>query len=251
MVAESLATERANAEPACRNPKAGTLEIHHLVQVVLKQGMDEVTQRLWAERAVRAVNRAFPFVEFSTWAHCDRLLSQANACAELIYQWAFEFPEATRLLNEAGRYLHMRGRYTDAEPLYGRALAIREKALKLEHPDVAQSLHNLAGLFSAQGQFGKAEPLYQRSLAIREKAFGSEYPEVATSLNDLANLYHAQGQYGKAEILHKRALAIREETLGPEHPDVAHQPQQSGGALLHQRSIREGRAPFPTGAGDP
>ena len=31
-----------------------------------------------------AVDRAFPAVEFSTWAVCERLLPQAQACAELI-----------------------------------------------------------------------------------------------------------------------------------------------------------------------
>jgi NB-ARC domain len=57
-----------------RDPNARTLAIHRLVQGVLKQGMDEVMQRLWAERAVRALDLAFPDVEFSTWAACERLL---------------------------------------------------------------------------------------------------------------------------------------------------------------------------------
>jgi hypothetical protein len=35
---------------------------------------------------------------------------------------------------------------------YERALAIWEKALGPEHPDAAQSLHNLAGLYQAQGR---------------------------------------------------------------------------------------------------
>ena len=38
------------------------------------------------------------------------------------------------------------GKYAEAEPLYKRALAIREKTLGREHPDVAQSLNYLAGL---------------------------------------------------------------------------------------------------------
>ena len=79
--------------------------------------MDEATQRLWAERTVRAVDRAFPSVEFSTWAVCERL-PQVYACAELINQWGFEFPEAARLLNENGFYLRERARYADAYPLY-------------------------------------------------------------------------------------------------------------------------------------
>ena len=39
-----------------------------------------------------------------------------------------------------------------ARSLYARALVIWEKALGPEHPDGAQSLHNLAGLYQAQGR---------------------------------------------------------------------------------------------------
>jgi hypothetical protein len=35
------------------------------------------------------------------------------------------------------------GKYPDAEPLYKRALAIREKALGPNHPDVATALNDL------------------------------------------------------------------------------------------------------------
>jgi len=38
------------------------------------------------------------------------------------------------------------GNYAEAEPLYRRALAIVEKALGPEHPNVAASLNNLAEL---------------------------------------------------------------------------------------------------------
>ncbi len=43
-----------------RDPESKTLSIHRLVQEVLKDQMDEETQRQWAERAVRAVSRVFP-----------------------------------------------------------------------------------------------------------------------------------------------------------------------------------------------
>jgi tetratricopeptide (TPR) repeat protein/predicted MPP superfamily phosphohydrolase len=204
-----------------RDANTHTLEIPRLVQAVLKQAMDQGTLRLWAERAVRAVGRAFPEVKFSTWAVCERLLPQAQACAELINQWGFEFSEAALLLNKGGFYLFERGRYSDSEPLYQQALAILEKVLGSEHPDVATSLNNLAVLYAAQGQYAKAEPLYQRAVAIREKALGPEHPDLAWSLNDLAELYAVQGQYSKAERLYHRALVIEEKALGPGHPDVA------------------------------
>src|SRR5262249_27606703 len=40
----------------------------------------------------------------------------------------------------------VQGNYFDAEPLYKRALEIHEKALPLDHPDIAWSLSNLANL---------------------------------------------------------------------------------------------------------
>ena len=42
------------------------------------------------------------------------------------------------------------GKYDDAEPLYKRALAIREETLGPRHPDVAGSLNSLAGLLVSQ-----------------------------------------------------------------------------------------------------
>ena len=100
-------------------------------------------------------------------------------------------------------------------------MAIREKALGSDHPNVATSLNNLAGLYDHQGQYADAEPLYKRSLAIREKALGPDHPDVANSLNDLAGLYRELGRYADAEPLYKRSLAIRQKALGPDHPHVA------------------------------
>jgi tetratricopeptide (TPR) repeat protein len=204
-----------------RDSNTRTIEIHRLVQAVLKQSMGEETKRIYAERAVRAVGRTFPSVEFPTWPVCERLLAQAHACAELINQWGFEFSEAARLLYRAGLYLSKRGRYADVEPLCQRALAIWEKALGPTHPNVATTLNDLAALYHNQHQYAKAEPLYQRALAIYEKACGPEHPDVAWSLDNLAGLYYSQDQYAKAEPLCQKALAIREKVLGREHPDTA------------------------------
>jgi tetratricopeptide (TPR) repeat protein len=204
-----------------RNPQSKTLDIHRLVQAVVRDGMEKAEQRQWAERAVRAVDRSFPDVEFSSWPKCERFLPQAQACAALVDEFGFEFAEAARLFNQAGLFLTERARYAEAEPLYQRALRIWEKALGPEHPDVATSLNNLAELCRAQGKYAEAEPLHQRALGIREKALGPEHPDVATSLNNLALHYRAQGKYVEAEPLYQRALRIGEKALGPEHPDVA------------------------------
>ncbi len=102
------------------------------------------------------------------------------------------------------------GRYAEAEPLYNRALAIREKALGPDHPRVATSLNNLALLYHAQGKYAEAEPLYKRALAIQEKALGPEHPDVATSLENYAALLRETGRSAEAAEMEARAKAIRD-----------------------------------------
>ena len=70
-----------------------------------------------------------------------------------------------------------------------------KKLLGAEHPSVATSLNNLAGLYESQGRYTEAEPLYIKALDMRKKLLGAEHPDVASSLNNLAFLYNAQGRY--------------------------------------------------------
>ena len=81
---------------------------------------------------------------------------------------------ATSLNNLAVLYL-AQGQYAQAEPLYQRSLAIWEKTLGPEHPDVATSLENYAALLramnpvSARLPWSKAAKLEARAKAIRAK----------------------------------------------------------------------------------
>ncbi len=99
-----------------------------------------------------------------------------------------ESPELREVesFDKLGGVRYAQGKYAEAEPLYKRSLAIREKALGPEHPDVGQGLNNLAELYRTQGKYAEAAPLHKRALAIREKALGPEHPDVGQSLNNLA-----------------------------------------------------------------
>ena len=124
--------------------------------------------------------------------------------------------------------------YKKALPIYQRALEIYEQALGMQHPSVAETLNNLAGLYQQMGDYEKALPLYQkigdyenalplyqRALDIREKVLGPQHLDVAETLNNLAGLYESMRDYENALPLYQRALDIREKVLGPQHLDVA------------------------------
>ncbi|AVH72525.1 TPR repeat-containing protein [Nostoc sp. 'Lobaria pulmonaria (5183) cyanobiont'] len=119
------------------------------------------------------------------------------------------------------RFYYGQGLYNQALPWYEQCLKVTKKRLGEKHPDVAQSLNNLAGLYESQGRYSQAEPLFIQALALYRKLLGEEHPSVAQSLNNLANLYNSQGRYSQAEPLFIQALELYRKLLGEEHPDVA------------------------------
>lgn len=111
-------------------------------------------------------------------------------------------------------------KYDEAEPLAKRAVdaALRNKGP--DHPDTAESLHNLATVYKLQGRYAASEPLFKRALSIYEKALGQNQPDTAACLGNLAVLYQAQAKYDDAEPLFEQALAIFEDVLGPDSPEA-------------------------------
>ena len=63
----------------------------------------------------------------------------------------------------------VQGRYAEAEPLYRRSLAIWEKALGPDHPNVATSFDNYAALLRETGRTAEADEMDARAKAIRDK----------------------------------------------------------------------------------
>ena len=207
-----------------RQPEERMLSMHRLVQAVLLDTMTEAEREQWTRRVIEMFDMVFPDVwnatEYATWKRCEQLLPHALPSLQRI-EAASESLASASLAHKVACYLLRRGRYTEAEPLFQRALQIREQALGPEHLEVAATLNTMAVLSLNQSKFAQAEPLFQRALQIREQALEPEHPEVAATLNCLAILSYDQGKFAEAESLFQRALQIWEQALGPGHLRVA------------------------------
>jgi len=215
-----------------RRVEARLLSIHRLVQVIQRERMGAQEQRRWAEQVVRVVHALFPADpagDLSCWPQCLRYLEQARACAALLQQYTFQFPEAAALLDRVGVYLSEQALYRLAELLHQQALGLWEALVGPDHPQVAETLFLLATLALKQERYEQAERLYQRTLSLREAQVGPDHPDMARSLVGLAELFLDEGKYEQAEPLLQRALSICEHALGPEHLQVA--------AVLHTLAI--------------
>ncbi|HEY9665689.1 MAG TPA: tetratricopeptide repeat protein [Coleofasciculaceae cyanobacterium] len=125
------------------------------------------------------------------------------------------------LFDRLGTFYKARELYDLAQPWFLKCLFLAKSRFGTDHPDVATSLNNLAGLYYAQGLYSKAEPLYLKALHLRKRLLGNNCLEVATSLNNLAGLYYAQGCYNQAESLYLEALELRKRLQRNHNCDVA------------------------------
>ena len=95
---------------------------------------------------------------------------------------------------------------SEVEGLYRRALAIQERSLGGEHPQLANTLNNLAAMLDQQGKFTESEPLQRRALAILEKSLGPLHPDTAATLTTLAVSLDRQGKIVESEKTYLRAV---------------------------------------------
>ena len=103
---------------------------------------------------------------------------------------------------------YRQGRYTVAESLLHRSLAILEK-VEPGHIETAAVLEQLAELYEVQGRYTATEIILLRSLAIGERALGPDHPQVMNVITDLLKLYKRMGKPDEARRLEERTEAMR------------------------------------------
>jgi tetratricopeptide (TPR) repeat protein len=108
-----------------------------------------------------------------------------------------------------------------AEPLFLRALSIRESLYGANNPITAETLSDLSLLYFYEERPAEAVQYGRRALAIQEQTLGKENLDVSTTLNRIGISERDLGQYSQAQTDLKRALAIREKSLDRKHIWIA------------------------------
>ena len=130
-----------------------------------------------------------------------------------------DHPDVARSLNNLADLYEGQGRYADAEPLYQRALAIREQAVGPNHPDVAASTNNLASLYQAERRSTDALPLVQKMIASGSAQLGVALPVLfeaqqqqlmpaENALDDALNASQRGTQSSAAAAVNKLAVRL-------------------------------------------
>jgi tetratricopeptide (TPR) repeat protein len=149
-------------------------------------------------------------------AHGLRVCGWVVEAGRLGEEGAVETSIQPESLHSLGYLLEEESRQ-QAEQMYQRALARKEKAWGLEHTSTLNTVNNLGILYADLGRIDKAEQMYQRALAGYEKAWGLEHTLTLDTINNLGILYADLGRLDKAEQMYQRALTGYEEAWGLEH----------------------------------
>lgn len=216
------------------------LLVHRLVQEITRWRLPGETRRQRLEGALRLVNAAAVGNprDVRTWPVWVPLAAHVRALVEHADHADISQP-TTRLMSDLGLLFSTQSLHEEAEPLLRRAVAIWEKSLGDDHPNVAIALNNLALLLWDTNRLLEAEPLLRRALAIDERSFGLDDPTVARDLNSLAVLLQAANRLSEAEPLMRRALAIDERGFGIDHPNVANSLNNLGQLLQATNRLAE------------
>jgi eukaryotic-like serine/threonine-protein kinase len=131
-----------------------------------------------------------------------------------------DHPRVALLYNNQCSLLDQVGRHTSALAACEKAIALYERAVAADSPDIARPLTNLGVVNLALGRVPAAEAATRRAIAVRTK-LSPEHPSLISSLENLALVQERQGKLAEALETSERAIAIGVKALGPDRPELA------------------------------
>ena len=196
-----------------RNAADTMFSMHRLVQLVLKDRMDEQTQHQWVERVVRTMDIVFsktPIEQIETY------LSQARACARLIKKTDMQGREVAHLLEQVANAVRERGWYAQARPLYLRAYDAAMEQFGKDNSHVLDLLLDTVRAHMDVGEYGLAIITCKHLTSDYERILGKDHPSVVKCLNYLALAQVHQGMYPAAVKTCEQALDWYKQVQGPD-----------------------------------
>ena len=153
----------------------------------------------------------------SLGAYEEGLRLARRAYALQVHSLAPDDPRMASVLDLEASLLRFKADYAGAEPLFRRALALRQKVRHAE-PEIADELSNLGECLYLEDKDAEAEPVLRRALAIN-KQLGTDGGD--DTRNYLALLVERKGDYAEAVQLLRESLEIDRRTKGATSPDYA------------------------------
>jgi CHAT domain-containing protein/Tfp pilus assembly protein PilF len=162
-------------------------------------------------------NLAVLYQATGKYVEAEALLRRSKAIAEANGNVQF----LAAVLNSLGLVCSIMHRMEEGEKLLLEALSLKESAYGPDHPSVAVTLDNLAGVYLRQSQSEQAAALLLRALEIRRSHLPEDHPAITITLHGLGEVVMQSGDYQLAAAIFQETLDISEARFGPDHPNIA------------------------------
>ncbi|CAF0771032.1 unnamed protein product [Adineta steineri] len=125
------------------------------------------------------------------------------------------------IYGQLGLIKYDQGKYQEAFTFYEKSLAIYQKTLSPNDPELANSYNNIGLVYDAMCNYPKALSSHEQALEIRQKSLDPNHPDLAKSYIAIGLVHDSMDNYPKALPSYEKALEIQQQSLPPSHPDLA------------------------------
>ena len=218
--------------------------IHRLIQLIIRDQLTPAEQISYHSDSVKLLAAAFPkdSTDVATWPTCGRLLPHVSVSTESFGKLLPKYSrDVGTVLQAAGRYLHMRGDYTDARIVLERALEARKQPNGANRVAEAETLSSLGRLYYHLAELEDALSVTERAIALYREESGSGVVPGGENLIHLSRILRERGDPAAAERVAREALSILESADGVDPSTISAGRLVLGAALFRRGRLAEAR----------
>lgn len=159
---------------------------------------------------------------------------------------------------ELGSILEANSNYMEAEDILRKSLQLSKQLFDSPHPQISNSISDLATVLKSIGKYSEAESLYMhqknytqaityynKTLKIRRRVYENpDHSEIANTENSLVKIMVEMGKYGEAEKLFRSVLYSSIKTFGRDHSRVIIPAKNYASVLLKAKQKSFHRFPY-------
>ena len=113
-------------------------------------------------------------------------LDKAEDIYQVLLDQAKDDKNTADIYRQLGWVKNDQGKYQEALTFYEKSVAIRQKTLPSNHPDLATSYNNIGAVHYNMGNYPKALSYYEKALEIRQQSLPPNHPDLAKSYYNIA-----------------------------------------------------------------
>jgi tetratricopeptide (TPR) repeat protein len=221
--------------------------IHRLVQDTVRSELDPGDRVLAHGEAVRLMTAAFPEdpYDMRTWPACGRLLAHVGWVVqdyqELLPGLAAELGV---LLQRAGRYLHVRGDFPEAQRFLEQALDVRRSQPGKDRTPEAETLSTLGRVYYHLAVLDKARPATEEAIRLYQEELGEDALQATQNMLHLSRIVREIGEFSQAEHLALEFLHTCARAHAGDQGMLAAGHSTLGDALWRLGRLEEARASY-------